>query len=318
MTEALTLNLSDTSRIRHIETAAPSKNLAASGKSAAPSGLSSISSIATAKVSEREARRNRPILELPGRHYMLEVIDLEKISEDTVTREAKYFRADTTARNERIQKLEQDVLDALQRQAEEEAKRNSWSVLGSVAQYLLSLVTIAAGVAVLAVNPVAGGLMIAAGGLGLVNKAVHDFSGWDKLTAWFTESKELQQSIGSKIELGFNALSVALGIAGGTVACFASNAGAIGLAMKEGFAAKAATGIGLGAGVVKGTSELGRSIAEKNASENRADASLTRSRIEIEQLEQADDSSTAKNFVEMPGQLAAAIGEGIEGGELDL
>jgi hypothetical protein len=111
-----------------------------------------------------------------------------------------------------MEKVREDQEQTLREQAEETKARTTWGTLAVVAQYIAG-----AGSAVLgaACGGIPGAMLIAAGVIGLGERALKDSNLLNVGTAWLTESKELQKKIANNIETGAFYLQMGLSVAGG-------------------------------------------------------------------------------------------------------
>jgi hypothetical protein len=196
---------------------------------------------------------------------MIGLLQAHKETERLTAKNTRLFETDVNADLKNIEKLSIEKHEALKRAAEEIENRDTWDVLVNVAQYIGSASSIVLGIACIAtgVGTAPGALLIASGGLGLLNRVMHDTHGWESVVAWFTESKELQTKIANKIEMGMFLLSLGLGLAGGIWAYSAGAFTAVAEGGRQTFMTKAGQAIALSGAFMGAGSKVGGSIVER-------------------------------------------------------
>lgn len=258
---------------------------------------------------------HRPELAHPN--YMREVLSVQPAVENTLRRQLDLFRGDSAQGTKSLEELQEAKETALRNYAEEIATKNSWSVLSKVSQYIASSSTIFMGVTI---GGWAGVALIASGGLGLGNRAVHDTVGWQAVTGWFTKNQEIQKSLAQKIEMGSFYLSLGLGLAGGM---WAYKTGALALRQGSSIYAVAASKIGKVIGTattISGTAaNFGESYASKKVENLRADlkvieADITKKNQNMSDLcrEVSDVLDTTETVTDAMGKLVTASDRSID------
>ena len=173
-----------------------------------------ISSMAPAQNLSTPAAAFRPQLEPPASHYMLRIIKFYTELEKTAQLEAEICDKETKTALNRLLEIDKQKVEMIQQRAKEMVSKQSWSVFETVAQYFTSSSSIVIGMAVSGIAPAAAGFLIAAGGLGLLNRVVSDSCGWEWLVSFFTASCDLQIKIAAQIDSFCLYLSTALAIVG--------------------------------------------------------------------------------------------------------
>lgn len=206
-----------------------------------------------------------PVKPEPQKHFMIGILQTHQETERLAAQNTGLFEREVKAEMAEIDRATAEKQEALHRAAKENETRNTWGVLATVAQYITSASSVVLGIACVAsgVGTAPGALLIASGGLGLVNRAMHDTGGWETVVSWFTKSEELQTKIAQKIEMGAFFLSLGLGLAGGI---WAYNAGAFAAAANAGrqtFMGKVGQAVGLGSAFMGAGSRLGGAVVEK-------------------------------------------------------
>jgi hypothetical protein len=156
----------------------------------------------------------RPQLALPAPHYMYGIIKFYSEMEKSAQLEGQICDRETKASLDRLMEIDKQKVEMFRQRAKELESKQSWSVFETVVQYITSSSSIMIGVAICGMTPVAGGLLIAAGGLGLLNRAISDLGGWELLASQFTASWELQAKISEQIDTYCFYISTALSVAG--------------------------------------------------------------------------------------------------------
>ncbi len=174
---------------------------------------SALSSISPAQKSE--APKHRPTLPPPQTNIMGPLIQLHLETERQEGKAAQAFRNDITEALDKMERLTAEKQEALEKEAKAMKARDTWTVLGHVAQYVAGASAIIFGATTFTIAPAAGLLLIASGGLGLINRVLHDTPLLEAIVAWKTESEELQKKYTHQIEMGLFYLQMGLGLAGG-------------------------------------------------------------------------------------------------------
>ncbi len=179
----------------------------------APQGISSVSSIGPAE--KREVPQHRPALPTPRQNVMIDVLGAHRETERLMAKGARVFDEEIVKSMADVDKLAAERQEALENEAKNVKARTTWSTLSIVAQYI-------SGIGLIALGWACGGLpaflLIAAGGVGIVNRVIHDTNFLQAAVAWWTKSVELQQKIVRNIEMGAFFLQMGLGLAGGFAA----------------------------------------------------------------------------------------------------
>ncbi len=146
---------------------------------------------------------------------MLDLLGLHTQVEETVAKELVVFKAQTKVDLAEIERLQKEKDEVLQKYAVDAASKDNWTVLGNVAQYLVAGTSVAVGITL-------GGwgyMLVASGVAGLGYRIVRDTVGWNSIVAWLTQSIETQKKLVHRIEMGFLAVELGTGLAGGMGAC---------------------------------------------------------------------------------------------------
>ena len=156
----------------------------------------------------------RPQLSPPRPYYMWTLVQIGQKMEAIVQKEGINCERDTQASLNRLLAFDRERIEVLQKTAQELSTKESWSVWQTVAQYVATASSIMLGLTVFGASPVAGALLVAAGGLGLLNRAISDSGGWKWLVSYFNASYDLQLKISEGIDSTLTYLSMAMAMAG--------------------------------------------------------------------------------------------------------
>src|SRR3990167_7210609 len=228
-----------------------------------PLGISSVSSIApSSTVAPLSTSRNR----------MLDILRTQQKTEMLSEKEIEQIDHEIEANFASIERLSAEQEEALKKEAEEAASRDTWGVLATVAQYIVSGSSVILGIASISsgIGMAPGLLLVVSGGLGLTNRVMHDTQGWEAIAAWMTQSEELQYKIAQTMEMSLFVLSLGAGIAGGV---WAYQTGAFASAVQadsQTVTAKIGQTLGLSGGALQVGSRVGETLAEKRISDLKA------------------------------------------------
>lgn len=175
--------------------------------------VSSQSTLQTAEPIENTSL-NRPSLAKPVGHFMYPIIQVFCGMEKLAQLELKNCDTETSHSLNRLIAIDREKIEKLKQVAMDQASRKSWSVFETVTQYVSSCASIVLGSSLFAAAPVAASLLIASGGLALLNRAIIDSGAWEWLVSRFTASIELQRTISSTTDTSLFSISTILGMAG--------------------------------------------------------------------------------------------------------
>lgn len=241
---------------------------------------------------------NRPRLEpprLPFQHtknYMLMVIDLHDSMEKMISDCTDHLETQTKRDLQEMQQLREEKIKAIEEHVRAMDNQESWSTLANIARYFTFASTAILGATLLStgVGGAAGYILIASGGLGLVNAVATDLEIWKGAVAYFTKSEEMQHRIAQQIDLALTLISLGLGLIGGNMAYQANAIELARQASRETVIGKAKEIIGWFSAIFLATAHCGKNWAERKDSLIRADMERIETKIFMirEQLKSKD------------------------------
>ena len=159
-------------------------------------------------------RAFHPRLAPPAPHYMWGILKLYSDMENTMRLEGRICERETKIALDRLMEIDKQKIEMFRQRVETMESKQSWSIFETVVQYIASSSSFMIGIALWETAPVAGAFLLAAGGLGLLNRAASDLGLWQLLASQFTASFDLQIKIASQIDTYSLYLSTALSISG--------------------------------------------------------------------------------------------------------
>ncbi len=282
--------------------------------------ISSLSSISPFKA-EPSAPKFRPELPAPAKkHFMVGIIQAHQETERLTEKFSKQFESEVKADLAEIERLSAEKQEALQNAAKETESRNTWGVLSTVASYIASASAIVLGIACIAsgFGTAAGALLIASGGIGLVNQVMHDTHGWEAVVSWFTKSEELQIKIAQKIEMGAFFLSLGLGLAGGIWAYSAGAFAAAASAGRQTMTAKIGQIIGIGGAFMGAGSRLGGAVVERRIAHLHARIREIETRMTTDHQNVYLSSSDAEKMIDSTQTIGDEVRKAISASQISF
>ena len=278
-----------------------------------PNGLSSDSSIGRTE-GELPTTHHRPQLEMPKRHYMLDLLDLHREVEGAVTKELSIFKTQSNSDLKAIENLEKEKSEALRKNAEDAASRNNWSVIGNIAQYLTASSSIAIGASL---SGGWGSLLIASGVVGLGNRVVRDTVGWQTVASWFTKSVENQKRLVQQIEMGFLAVELGTGLAGGLGACATGSFSAIAADITRLGAAKKISSTLQAAGIgFKLTSQFSKTFFDQKVNDLQVRMRVLDAQAERVRMEMNQQVTGARGMIDTAQEIGREMHKAIAASEI--
>jgi hypothetical protein len=153
------------------------------------------------------------------KNYLRLVLDLHESMEQMITDSADRFSSLTRRDMEELGKLREEKVKAIEDYTREVANKESWATIETLARYLAYASSVAIGSMLVSSGAwVAGYLLIAAGGTGLVGSVGSDLGLWTAFAAHLDKSQETQQHIVQSIEFATTLSALGLGLLGTSMA----------------------------------------------------------------------------------------------------
>jgi hypothetical protein len=175
-----------------------------------PKGISSLSSIGSID-KEILTPQHRPTLSEP-QHVMYELLALHRRDEELISEEVQLRKEGIDASLKKIDQIELEREEALQKEAEAAKSRSTWSTLSQISEYITGVGAVGLG---FAIGGLPGWCIGGAGLIGVGNRVAHDTHLLQTTVAWYEKSEELQKKLTREIEMGVFLLQTGLSLAGG-------------------------------------------------------------------------------------------------------
>lgn len=248
-----------------------------------------------------------PVEAEPKRHYALDLLDLQNDIEELVDQYVEQSHVQIKEDMKELEELEESKHAAMRKHAAEVAAQQTWSIWSTIAQYVASAGSIVLGISITAVAPVAGGLIIASGALGLSNRVLNDVGAWNRVAEWITSDTERQSAWAQRIDTIVFIASVGLGLVGGIMAIsagafnMAANASADDVAKKVGMVMSVA-----GSAVSAGT-RFGGALADRRALRLQANIRETEANLFDTRQEMNNKTKDVKETIELATSVTEEI-----------
>jgi hypothetical protein len=272
-----------------------------------PCGLSPLSSMT--KAGEVEAKpQHRPQLSPPN--VMLRVFQFQQKMESSMSRSASLFEQDSKKLEEEVAALEKERREAFAKEIESAKSRDTWSTLGTIAQYTASAASFALGVA--SGNMVLVAAAFVGGGIQLYKDAKLVEPTINYL--WPKESADEQRKIQNDLEAYALFLQTGCAVATGYGAWQAAASGATVITSAQSISQALSTGSGVfSAGTQVGTAFHKKRFAEANARRAEIGADMTTA-----DLAKSEDAKAVGEMLENSNEINKAIQEGIRLQEVEM
>jgi hypothetical protein len=288
-------------------------------RTAAPAGLSAVSTIKPVET-EESLPPLRPKLVPPMKGYMLDIIELQNEFEEITSQYIDMASETIHTQIDQLQAISKERADALQKHAAEVATQQTWGVWATVAQYITTTASVILGISLIStgVGATAGYFLVASGGLGLVNRVANDLGAWNYLASCFADSFEDQQKIARWIDLGIFITSLSLGVAGGVIAykvgAFALAAAASG----QEISGKVTQIVGLAGSILGMGARVGESLAARKSLNLQADIQLIDARSFNTRRDLDESSLDTKKTIETAASIAEEVRRAVLSSEIHL
>ncbi len=249
----------------------------------------------------------------PNRNIMYDLFEVHKKTEEQASRGTKILKWQIDSDMADIERLTLEKQQALEKHAKEVKTKNTWGILGKIAQYITSAATIVFGIACIAtgVGSAAGALLIASGGLGLASRVMTDTGAWHAVVKWFTKSEELQLKLAQRIDMGLFFLSLGLGLAGGILALHSGAFAALRGVGPEAIAQKASQILALAGGTSTAVTRVGEAASDNKVKKLDALLKLDEGGIFLDYEKMNENTKSSVRMVETSTSILDVIKEAI-------
>jgi len=230
--------------------------------------------------------------------YQLLVIELHNMAQEVasshITHISKQIRADSAE----LEQLNLKKTAEIRKHILESEKDSTWSFLSNIMQYFLSAATIVLGGIMVGtgVGAVAGAFLIAAGGLGLLDRIAKDTGAYVAIAGYFSKSKQIQEKIASWIATTVLFVTIGLGITGGIMSSFSTGLDAARASLTAVDAAKKAE---IAIGLASAGVAVGKTNSDNNTAQIQKSLQLIEGRIFLMKEDLRRNGSEAKNTISM-------------------
>lgn len=156
-------------------------------------------------------------------HFMYSLLRTYEGFEKTAMTQAQLLESQTERDFEEMRRLESEKLARIEEFSASQSSRKNWSLLSSVVDYITPLLTTGLGAYYSLTKEetrTAGYLMIAAGVTNIASRILPSSSAYETISSWMTSSKDMQETIASRLEAGMQYASYVFGAAGSVLACY--------------------------------------------------------------------------------------------------
>ncbi|HSX13565.1 MAG TPA: hypothetical protein VLE96_04005 [Chlamydiales bacterium] len=203
-------------------------------------------------------------------HFMYRLLGTYERFEKTATTQADILERQTENDFEVVRLHEKEKQKLMIEFSQAQNSSRNWEYLSAIANNITPMIPLLSGAVIWnsEENSLAGKLLVASGVAGIANRIFQSNGIYDKVSSWITPSKDLQETIASRLETGLQYASYVAGAAGGFLA---SSSGLL----AEKLASWATTGVNIAAQGI----DFGKSFAEKQKSHSMADVQIAESQI---------------------------------------
>lgn len=255
---------------------------------------------------------HRPVLQEP--HYMYKVLHAQAEVEESTARSSQLFDAQMKKDLQEMDRLSLEKHEALKKQAEAAATRDTWETFSNIGQYIAGAGAVALGSAL---GGIPGYLLVAGGVAGIGNRVIKDTNLLQTAVAWYTKSEELQKTLTQRIEMGLFFLQMGLGLAGGysawtTGAFAATNLSALDVSQKlSGMFSAASSAMAV-------TGRVGSSIYDKQVNDHHALATELNAQITAQGHQISQDTGEITRRLQEDEQIVEDLRKAIRNSQISL
>lgn len=230
--------------------------------------------------------------------YLKIVLELHNLAQEVAASHIGHISKQIRSDSAELEQLNVKKTEEIRKHVLEMQKDSTWSFLSNIMQYFLSASTVVLGGILVGtgVGATAGAFLIAAGGLGLVDRVAKDTGAYITIASYFTKSRELQMKIASWITSTILFVTIGLGITGGIMSSFSSGFDAARTSLT---AIDAAKKVEVAIGLASAGIAVGKSNSDKNTAQIQRSLQLIEGRIFLMKQELQRNGSEAKNTINM-------------------
>lgn len=226
------------------------------------------------------------------------VLQINNIAEELCAAHVDFISQRTKANSAELDRIHEQKVIEIKKALEGKDKETTWEFFSNIMSYFLSAASVVLGSILVStgVASVAGSFLIAAGGLGLVDRVAQDTGAYKTIISYFTKSQEMQQNISNWISTTVFFVTVGLGLTGGVMGNFAAGLESARASLD---AVRAAQKLELALGLAKAGMNTGKGWAEKEIAKVNKALTILEGRIFWVKHDLEQNGSEAKNTLEM-------------------
>lgn len=164
-------------------------------------------------------------MEIESEHFMYGLARTYAAFEETAGRQASLLEKETQDSFEEMSRIEKDKFGKIQELSQTMRSEKKWGTISSIAQTAATGTSLAIGALSLAKGKptMASMLMLASGVTSVAGKVLQYTGVFNKMASWMTRSKEMEDVIASRLEIGTQCTAIGLGLIGGAAAALQSS-----------------------------------------------------------------------------------------------
>ena len=230
--------------------------------------------------------------------YQLLVIKLHNLAQEVASSHITHIQKQIRADSAELEQLNLKKTEEIRKHILENEKNSTWSFFSNIMQYFLSASTIVLGGIMIGtgVGAVAGAFLIAAGGLGLLDRIAKDTGAYMAIAGYFSKSQQMQEKIASWIATTVLFITIGLGMTGGIMSSMSTGLDAARASLTAIEAAKKAE---IAIGLATGGIAVGKANSDNNTAQIQKSLQLIEGRIFLMKEDLRRNGSEAKSTIHM-------------------
>lgn len=230
--------------------------------------------------------------------YLKVVLKLHALAEEVAGSHIGHISKQIRQDSAELEQLNLKKTEEIRKHVLEVSKDSTWSFLSNIFQYFLSTATIVLGGILVGtgVGATAGAFLIAAGGLGLLDRVAKDTGAYIAIASYFTKSLEMQQRIANWITTTILFATIGLGVTGGIMSSLSTG---IEVARNSMTAVDAAKKVEIAIGLASAGVAVGKTHSDKQTAQIQKSLQLIEGRIFLMKQDLQRWGSEAKNTISM-------------------